>query len=256
MAVEEEPEAGIPEWVVTFGDMMSLLLTFFIMLVSMSEIKQEELYQAMVESMRRRFGHDASTVSMVPGHLRPRNSAMKELATMGRSARANMMQGGDKVQAPVGENPRVQMIRPGKHAAVGGVIYFAEDSAELSEENKRQLQIAAKAIAGKPQKIEIRGHTSRLPTAEDAPYRDNWDLAYARCRATMKFLVGLGIDRRRIRLGVASDNEPAHSGIDPIERRKNARVEVFMWDERVQDLDATHKDDDKSPGGAKEKSEQ
>ncbi|MCA9240906.1 MAG: flagellar motor protein MotB, partial [Planctomycetales bacterium] len=35
MAVEEEPPPGIPEWVVTFGDMMSLLLTFFIMLVSM-----------------------------------------------------------------------------------------------------------------------------------------------------------------------------------------------------------------------------
>ena len=43
--VEEEEEVGIPEWVVTFGDMMSLLLTFFIMLVSLSEIKEEEKYQ-------------------------------------------------------------------------------------------------------------------------------------------------------------------------------------------------------------------
>ena len=48
--MEEEEQAGIPEWVVTFGDMMSLLLTFFIMLVSMSEIKEEKRYQAMVET--------------------------------------------------------------------------------------------------------------------------------------------------------------------------------------------------------------
>ena len=41
MLIEEEPSAGVPEWVVTFGDMMSLLLTFFIMLVSMSEIRQD-----------------------------------------------------------------------------------------------------------------------------------------------------------------------------------------------------------------------
>ena len=43
--MEEDPPMGIPEWVVTFGDMMSLLLTFFIMLVSMSEMKQEEKFQ-------------------------------------------------------------------------------------------------------------------------------------------------------------------------------------------------------------------
>ena len=47
MAEEEDSGGGIPEWVVTFGDMMSLLLTFFIMLVSLSEIKQEEKFQAI-----------------------------------------------------------------------------------------------------------------------------------------------------------------------------------------------------------------
>ena len=60
MAIEEEPEAGIPEWVVTFGDMMSLLLTFFIMLVSMSEIKEEERFQALVQSMRRQLRSTAA----------------------------------------------------------------------------------------------------------------------------------------------------------------------------------------------------
>ena len=47
MAAEEEESMGIPEWVVTFGDMMSLLLTFFIMLVSLSEMKEEEKYPYM-----------------------------------------------------------------------------------------------------------------------------------------------------------------------------------------------------------------
>ena len=47
MAMDQEDDGGggIPEWVVTFGDMMSLLLTFFIMLVSLSEIKEEQKYQ-------------------------------------------------------------------------------------------------------------------------------------------------------------------------------------------------------------------
>ena len=47
MAIEEDPPAGVPEWVVTYGDMMSLLLTFFIMLVSMSKIKEEGTMRAL-----------------------------------------------------------------------------------------------------------------------------------------------------------------------------------------------------------------
>ncbi len=55
---DEPDEIGIPEWVVTFGDMMSLLLTFFIMLVSLSEIKEEETYQALVNSVQEQFGYE------------------------------------------------------------------------------------------------------------------------------------------------------------------------------------------------------
>ena len=44
MIDEDDPPIAIPEWVVTFGNLMSLLLTFFIMLVSLSEMKSEEKY--------------------------------------------------------------------------------------------------------------------------------------------------------------------------------------------------------------------
>ncbi len=239
MAVEEEADAGIPEWVVTFGDMMSLLLTFFIMLVSMSEIKKEEQFQALVESMRRRFGHEASMASLVPGVSKPRNSQLENLATMGRARRANTMRGGDKVQAPVGDHPRVQMVRPGDQAHLGGAVYFDESSSDLSEESKQQLQIIAGQLGGKPQKIEVRGHSTRRPLPKNSPYRDHWHLAYDRAYKTMQFLRELGIEPQRIRLAVAADHEPVYSGIDPAERARNARVEVLLLNERVEDLDAS-----------------
>ncbi|MFP6677633.1 MAG: flagellar motor protein MotB [Pirellulaceae bacterium] len=50
---DDDDALSIPEWVVTFGDMMSLLLTFFIMLVSLSELKEEDQYQALVQSMQK-----------------------------------------------------------------------------------------------------------------------------------------------------------------------------------------------------------
>lgn len=240
MAVEEADDAGgIPEWVVTFGDMMSLLLTFFIMLVSMSEMKEDEKYQALVDSIRQRFGYDASMLSLAPGQMRPRNSTFQHLATLGRARRANTMNGGDKVKAPTGDNPRVRTIRPGRQPTVGGVIYFEEGDARLSEENKKQLQIVAQIVGGKSQKIEIRGHTSRKPIDPKSGHHDRWELAFERCRIAMRELVALGVDHRRFRLAVAADNEPVHLGIDPEKRRKNARVEIVMLDETVQDLEGT-----------------
>ncbi len=55
---EEEAAPGVPEWLVTFGDMMSLLLTFFIMLFSMSEMKQEQKYQAVMEALHQMIFSD------------------------------------------------------------------------------------------------------------------------------------------------------------------------------------------------------
>ncbi len=237
MAIEEEPEIGVPEWVVTFGDMMSLLLTFFIMLVSMSEIKEEQRYQAMVDSMRQRFGHEASILSMIPGPTKPRNSPMAKLASMGRAKRANTMNGGDKVKAPVGENPRVMTIRDGDQATTGGVLIFEnEDAVELTDEHRRILQAAAQVIGGMPQKIEVRGHTSSQPLPEGSPHKTHWELAFERARRATDYLVELGIDRKRIRIAVAGDNEPVHVGNDPLLRKRNNRVEVTVLNELVEDL--------------------
>jgi len=236
---EAEEKAGIPEWVVTFGDMMSLLLTFFIMLVSMSEIKEEARYHAMAESLRRRFGHDRSMMSMIPGPTVTRNSSLDKMAVMGRARRMNTMNGGDKVKAPVGDYPKVRSIRKGEHATLGGVVDFSEGSAELTEENKRTLQTIAVQVGGKPQKIEIRGHTSTKPLPADSPYKSHWDLSYARCRNVMKFLIKIGVSPQRLRLVAAASNEPKHIRPDPLLQRENPRVEVFMLDELVQDLEGT-----------------
>ncbi len=236
MALMEEDDGGggVPEWVVTFGDMMSLLLTFFIMLVSMSEVKQHEKYQAMVDSMRRRFGYDAAIVSLVPGSAKPRNSVFAKLATMGRASRFNIMKGGDKVQAPVGDYPRVQFIRPGNKTAVGAVIQFAFDASEISAEGRHVLDQAVLQLEGKPQIIEVRGHTSRRPAGESQ--EDNWQMAYRRSENVMRYLVGAkGIDARRIRLSVAGANEPLHQGAERQQLERNDRVEVFLLDEIVEE---------------------
>jgi chemotaxis protein MotB len=52
----DDDSPGVPEWVVTYGDMMSLLLTFFIMLVSLSEVVAENKYRAILDALQKYTG--------------------------------------------------------------------------------------------------------------------------------------------------------------------------------------------------------
>ncbi len=235
MSIEEEDNAGgIPEWVVTFGDMMSLLLTFFIMLVSFSEIKEEEKYQAMLEAFRQQFGYISSPLSTVPGESTPRNAEDRNINSMGRAKRMDTKRGGDKVEAPTGDFKRVMIVRPGTDTAIGVAIFFQPGGAELTDYNKRMLDEYAQVIQGKPQRVEIRGHTLRTADGNQPASDDAWMMAYRRCRLAMDYLVReRGIDAARLRISVAGPNEPVHIGTDPEKMKQNARVELFMLDEVV-----------------------
>ena len=237
---DDDAPQGIPEWVVTFGDMMSLLLTFFIMLVSMSEIKEEEKYQAMVESIQRQFGHDLSMRNVTPGDSRPRESEFRVLSTTGRAKKKDMHKGGVPTKAPVGEQPRVRIVRPGSSTAIGTVLFFTNQTYELSDENKAALDLQMAEMAGKPQKIEIRGHTSQQLALQGTHPSSAMDLSYRRCRNVMQYLMQQHhVPPERIRLSTAGAWEPMHLSGDSEKMRLNPRVEVFLLDETVDQLSGT-----------------
>lgn len=240
MEIEEDAPMSIPEWVVTFGDMMSLLLTFFIMLVSMSEIKKDEQFQAMVESMRRQFGPAKSISSTTPGDAQPRKSSFKILATEGRAKRKDTASGGVPDPAPQGEENRVRIIRQGKQTSVGSVIFFDTFSDELTPQAKRDLDNLVKQLQGKPQKIEVRGHSAPEVAARATDHGDSMDLGYARCRAVMDYLVKVAkLEPNRFRLASAGDFEPMFTSGNADKMRMNPRVEVFLLDENSRDLENT-----------------
>jgi chemotaxis protein MotB len=242
MAIEEDPPAGVPEWVVSFGDMMSLLLTFFIMLVSMSEMKKDDKFQAVVDSLREQFGDSLATVVLQAGEMRPPNGRIAKLSKTAKHQREESLKG-SKVSGPKGDFDRVEVIRPGKRSGVGLVIFFDELNALLTEEAKENMRQLNDEIAGKPQKIEIRGHSSLRPLNPDGPFKDHWDLAYQRALATMQFLVkDLGVDPQRIRVTSAGANEPVSAENTTGNTLQNARVEMMVLEEVVADLRVEDRD--------------
>lgn len=237
---EEEEEMGIPEWVVTFGDMMSLLLTFFIMLVSLSEIKEEETYQALVNSMQRQFGYSRTLEALAPGESRPRTSAFKVLATTGRAKKKDTASGGVPEKAPIGEEPQVRIVRPGQTTAVGSVVFFELGSDAISTTADGVIKSLADQLRGKPQKIEVRGHVSAEFAARTEGSDEAVLLGIRRAAAVRRLLVEReGVDPDRFRISSAGDSEPMSRTGRSSAIARNPRVEVFMLDETVEDLHGT-----------------
>ena len=135
---------------------------------------------------------------------------------------------------PAKRKPPAVPNRKSNPAPTGALVFFPELSAELDQDAKDNLLRLVPWIAGKPQKIEIRGHASRRPLPADGPYRDAWQLSYARCLATMHFLAEQGISRERIRLSQAAGFEPKSARGDG-QASHNSRVEVTMLNELSQE---------------------
>jgi chemotaxis protein MotB len=240
MADEADDVIGIPEWVVTFGDMMSLLLTFFIMLVSLSEIKEEETYQALVDSMQQQFGYQRTLDALAPGDSKPRQTSFSVQSTTGRAKKKDTAKGGVPDKAPVGEERMVRIVRPGQMTAVGSVVFFEEGSDKLSKAAQAVIRTAAEQLRGKPQKIEVRGHTSAEFATRTAGTDDAVMLGFRRAAAVRRYLVDkAGIESTRFRISSAADSEPMSRTGGGSAIGGNPRVEVFLLDETVEDLQGT-----------------
>ena len=125
---------------------------------------------------------------------------------------------------------------------VGGMILFAEDSAELDDEAKARLHAMSAALVGKPNKIEIRGHATGRPLPAGSAYSDAWQLSYARGLAVCKFLEQEGVEPERIRLSQAGPHEPEEQPGKADWATTNSRAEVYMLSEFVREPKKLRKD--------------
>lgn len=230
------PPAGAPEWVMTFGDMMSLLLTFFILLVSLSEIKSEDVWRAKAEVVKQSFGVHGGG-GRVPSPDDPTMSLLQRLETLYLQQERHKRTSDVDDPAARGRQPRVTQSRRDLRRGLGSV-YFEPGSAELSEHAKEQLRTIGRLIEGYNNKFELQGHASSSELGVQSDYPDLWSLSAARARAVMEFLAEeVGIRRARMRLVANADNEPMKKReYDTRSLGPNRRVTIEISDRLVDEF--------------------
>lgn len=232
---DEQPRAGAPEWMVTYGDSMTLLLCFFVIIVSMSEVKKDQRFQQVMESLRRAFGGYHGSVGKVPIDNVSTNSLIAKLLEL-EVPQHQKKKGDSDEEGIYGKKFRVTNVRDGLEVVVGGRITFDRFSATLMPEGRELIGKAAERLRGYNTKIMIRGHATREALPEDSLYDDVRDLSYARARAVAVELEKNGVRRVRMIPIAVGDTEPlVRQAYTESRRALNRRVEVLVTEELIED---------------------
>lgn len=231
----ENPPAGAPEWLVTYGDVMTLLLCFFVIIVSMSEVKKDERFQQVMESLRRTFGGYVGSVGNVPIEGDPTNALIVKLLEI-EVPELTDKKGDAEEEGIHGRRFRVTNVRDGLEIVVGGRITFERFSATLKPEAAELVAKTAALMVGYNTKILVRGHATRESLPKDSLYEDQRDLSYARARAVCLALERGGLRRSRLLPVAAGDTEPVvRQAYDEQRRALNRRVEILVTEELIDD---------------------
>lgn len=247
---KEEP--GVPEWVVTFGDMMSLLLCFFILLQMFSELKQEREYQKVVTAIKEAFGY-AGGIGVLPIDEPPLKSLVEVLESMAlRKDNDSEDLSNNSDPGMDGPQMRVTQIREGIVFTLGGPTTFDPMSAEIKAEVRVEIEQLATMLQGRNNKIEINGHAAAKYLPEGSPFMSLDDLSWARAVAVKNVLLECGIDDRVFRLRGVGTREPLRArAIDENEAAENRRVEIILTEVLVEEMsdDALFTDESAVQGG-------
>ena len=234
-----ECEKGAPAWVVTFGDLMSLLMTFFVLLLSFATMEKPKEFNEFAISIRGAFG--VLPMNMTLTQVNPMPVRMKRIPKDAEEAarkleRLLQVEGkSDEVRIDYDRSGALKITLPNR------VLYDA-GQAELRPDAEPFLQGVSEVLAGFPDAFfEIHGHTDNTPLTDHPIFRDNKDLSFARADTVMRFIGNSAtIPMEKFQAIAHGSGEPLETNTSPEGRVANRRVEIFirglLTDEEVEKL--------------------
>lgn len=238
-----EDEEGGSTWIVTFADMMTLILVFFILLYTLADF-EDEAYKELVESVQVIDG-DGNQISVIDFATRKGRNPEPLKA----------------IEDVLGMNPShvpVENLKPALVAEMESMIDNTDlaDSVELAyngdqinlqidgrylfESGESELKDRARFIFANlaqmfrdyaDYKIAIRGHTDDQGI-QTAQFPSNWELSAVRATTVLRYFIGQGIDPRRMTATGYADYLPLVANNSSENRARNRRVEFVLEKEK------------------------
>ena len=208
-----DDEGGGAGWLTTWADMMSVLLTFFIVLQAFSTLSEKKFYEA-VSSIQRAF--------RVPLPIRSPGSAQFEAASR-RAEEYEVMLEEEGVDGVHVEDHGDRLV-----FTVDTGILFGVGQGKLTSSGALLMRQIAQVLRYTDGNIRVEGHTDDLPVGSGSEWADNWWLSCARALSAVEALQGAGIAPERLSAAGYGEYDPIAPNDGEVNRRRNRRVEFVV----------------------------
>jgi chemotaxis protein MotB len=225
---QECPPPGAPAWMTTFSDMTTLLLTFFVLLLSMANFDPNKM-KTLAESMQGAFGvletfptipiHPVIEIPKKSGDEQKKKQSLKDAEKIKEIVETKKME--DAVKVEVTDKGIAIMLRD--------PVGFASGSADLKEQGKEILKDIGDVIKGNSDlKVRIEGHTDDVPINSQR-YRSNWELSSSRSLSVVQLLAEqTGMKPENMSAVGYGEYRPIVPNTSPENRSKNRRIQIFV----------------------------
>jgi chemotaxis protein MotB len=221
---EDTPPPGAPAWMVTFSDMTTLLLTFFVLLLSMATLDQKKIKEAL-GSLQGALGVLESGQKTEVG--KEEILSRLEFVEQAKQNQSRMLSGIRNYidQANLSSAVSVVKTEKGISVRIMDSVLFESGSADLLNSAKPILEKLAGIIKDSPYYIMIEGHTDDIPISTTR-FPSNWELSTARAISVAKYFISLGIKPDIFSVAGYAEYHPIVPNITPENRARNRRVEI------------------------------
>lgn len=229
-----------PFWMVTYSDMVTLLLTFFVMLLAMANFEEVGRVEAVFESIRLALGVGAPDVAKVGVDVEQENhddvTVEDKLEVIKSRIRVELDRKFSDEAIPLTKTP--QEIR----VSLPDEVLFAPGSAELHPAVYRKLSDLGVLLSKEPVSVKVEGHTDETGAPED-----NWELSSARAVSVVLALQRAGMPGSRLEARGMGEYYPANQ----LEGDANwdRRVDLVIKSDSALAFDAVHAVERLTTGG-------
>jgi len=231
---QDEPKQQA-EWLLTYSDLVTLLLTFFVALFSMSVV-EEHKFMELAKSIRSAFG---STESVVVGEGSGEKivNLESDTASIIGNERGNEGSSTEELEEKAQEtvknlnlNENVTVVNDGTSVIIrmNSLILFDSGDAEIKENGKKILKDLSKFLIETGKQIEIQGHTDNVPI-NSYLFPSNWELSTKRATNVVLYLTkNCGMDPTKLKPSGRGEYYPIVPNDTEENRQKNRRIDIII----------------------------
>jgi chemotaxis protein MotB len=238
MAKKKREAEGVKgEWIVTYSDMVTLMLCFFVALFNPDESDPSQLQQMI--SAFNAIGMGASTGgnTIAQGKSADLGNTIMSLPSLdrGRNLGTAVRRAMSLFEPEIKSNKvRVTHDERGIVISLASDLFFAPASADINYEDSRDIMLRlgsmlnSQELAGR--RFRIEGHTDGSDTDPDI-WPSNWELSTARSLAVLHYLADIGVDENRFQVAGFAATMPISRDDSAEGRANNRRVDIVILDE-------------------------